>query len=165
MALVVRAGEQNLIGVDVADPREDLLVHQGRLDSAQVRPSPAARPSSEISSARARYPRERQRRLLLAGEPENLAQSPRVAIPDHGVGFRQPKRQADVLRSGRLNQPKTSSHPGLDDDHSPLFGKRDRNPFSPASHLDDLHPPSAPRELLGIAALEQERIVHPRGAR
>ena len=152
--------EEDLVGVDVADAGEHLLVHERRLDPA-ARP---AKPRGELVAADlqgigAVRAREGGGGLVRAGEPVDLAQPPRVAIPDHRLGFRQPERQADVFGSIGIDEPKASSHPRLDDDDSPVIGERDHDPLSPATHLRDLNLASPPRELLRVAALEQEGIV------
>ena len=58
-----------------------------------------------------------------------------------------------------LDQPKASSHPGLDDDESSVITERDHDPLSPALHLRDLYPPTAPLELLRTAPLNEIGIV------
>ena len=115
--------EQDLVRVDVADPGQDLLVHQGRLDPPRVvRPSRSARSSAEIS--RASGPCDRANAASAAASstiPGDLAQPPRVAEPDR---LDRALADAKVTRtcSGRVgrDQPKSSRHPRLDDDSPPV---------------------------------------------
>ncbi len=76
---------------------------------------------------------ERLRRGFGIGVPADLAQPPRVAIPDGRSGFLHVERQADVVGSLGLHQPKASGHPRLDDDNPPVTGQLQRRPTCPVA--------------------------------
>ena len=144
--------EQDLVGVDVADPGQHLLVHQGRLDRP-AGPRQAARPGRRGAISRASGPCDRAKAASAASAPAipgDLAQPSVVAEPDRLARPFQLERQAHVVGSIGRDQPKPSRHPGLDDDQSPVVRPARSRPTCPAArparHRAPRHPAG---ELLG----------------
>ena len=160
-ALGVDAGAvEHLVGVDVADPREDLLIHQRRLDAARGPRQPLGElVAADLQGVGAVRSRERLGRLIGIGEvPADLAQPPRVAIPDRRSGFLHMEHQADVFGSLGFHQPKASGHPRLDDDNPPVIGQLHHDPLAPSHDTRDRRPAPRRASSSGGAALEQGRV-------
>ncbi len=103
---------------------------------------------------------KRLRRGFGIGIPADLAQSPRVAIPDRRSGFLHVERQADVVGSLRFYQPKASGHPRLDDDNPPVTGQFQDHPLAPSRDAGNRRPATAPGEFRDRTALNQARVTY-----
>src|ERR1700704_6443570 len=92
--------EEDLVGVDVADPGEHLLIHQGRLDPTrgplETRAELLVR---DLESVRTMRARERPLGFPGPGIPGDLAQAAVVAEPDVLPWSIRAEDQADVFRS------------------------------------------------------------------
>ena len=103
-----------------------------------------------------RRPRPRRRRRYQAILPSRRAsqnQTDRPAPSSRNV------RRMCSGRSG-VDEPKSSRHPGLDDDNPPVPGQRDHDPLAPPAHAPrPSHPPPARSNSSRRAPLEQERVV------
>ena len=153
---------QDLVGVDVADPGEHLLIHERRLDAPRG-PRRAARPAR-----RGRSPGRPVRATARTLAPRLRRAANQQILPSRRVsqyqtvarGFVQVERQADVVGSLRLDEPKASSHPRLDDDNPPVDRRARSRPTFPDAPPRDRRPASPPLKLLRRAPLQQERVVN-----